>query len=439
MKRANLFWLMFVLVQTQRLLAADFTITEQFAGPPWVGFGAQFNPWAYCKPNWGEVNENNLKNYEQKVIDLAPQHVRIFVEVDRDSPRRNDPVIHASVLRTIELAQRAGATVNLTLWHGPYPDVPDATGRMADFVDEALGRGLTAVQYITLQNEPNLHNFNKKLYLRLYRQFDLDLRRRGLRDRIKIVGGDLVSIEQEAWFGMLADDLWDVLDGYSVHMYSDYWDGDHLLDRVSGIMPIVAAMPRRAQRPVYITEFGTRGHRSGKEEPGKLEDGTPLCETTVASVCNAWVMMEAMNRGFVAAVQWDLVDLRYNRSRMYYGLIGEPAKGFPLRPGYHLMHLFTHTTKPGWRAMKIDGARSDALVSATKGPAGELTVYAQNRAREPQALAIAGAPPNADFARQIWNENGDGRRSSADPVSSDARGVLSLTVAPMSIVALTRN
>src|SRR2546421_6390416 len=45
------------------------------AGPPIVGFGAQLNPYVYCTPNWGDVNEENVKEYERKVIDLAPQHV----------------------------------------------------------------------------------------------------------------------------------------------------------------------------------------------------------------------------------------------------------------------------------------------------------------------------------------------------------------------------
>src|SRR5689334_16252268 len=47
--------------------------------PPLVGFGAEMNPYFYCKPNWPkDINEQNVGDYEKKVIDLAPQHLRIF-------------------------------------------------------------------------------------------------------------------------------------------------------------------------------------------------------------------------------------------------------------------------------------------------------------------------------------------------------------------------
>src|SRR3954453_166250 len=62
--------------------AADFTIhPNQVIADPFVGFGAQFNGWLYCAPNWGSVDDENIKDLERKVIDLAPQHVRVFVEV----------------------------------------------------------------------------------------------------------------------------------------------------------------------------------------------------------------------------------------------------------------------------------------------------------------------------------------------------------------------
>src|SRR2546423_206276 len=86
--------------------AADFTIhLDRVSADEFVGFGAQFNGWLYCKPNWGEggVNEENVKDLERKMIELGPQHVRIFVEIQPDS-RQGDPDVKASVIRTIDLA-----------------------------------------------------------------------------------------------------------------------------------------------------------------------------------------------------------------------------------------------------------------------------------------------------------------------------------------------
>src|SRR4051812_3081590 len=60
----------------------DLTITSENLGAPLVGFGAEFNPYLYCHPNWGDVTETNVKDLETKVIALHPQYVRIFMQLE---------------------------------------------------------------------------------------------------------------------------------------------------------------------------------------------------------------------------------------------------------------------------------------------------------------------------------------------------------------------
>src|SRR4051812_44545519 len=92
--------------------SAQFTVhTDQPVSPPLVGFGAQLNPYLYCTPNWGVINDENVKEYERKVTDLAPQHVRVFFMNEWFNPAATDPVaksdrrIKDSFLRTLRLAQ----------------------------------------------------------------------------------------------------------------------------------------------------------------------------------------------------------------------------------------------------------------------------------------------------------------------------------------------
>src|SRR4051812_15154156 len=84
--------------------AQEFTIDRTKLAPEFVGFGAQFNGWLYSKPNWGLVTEENVKDLEAKVVDLAPQHVRIFCEINDKSPQKTDSQVHESVMRVVELA-----------------------------------------------------------------------------------------------------------------------------------------------------------------------------------------------------------------------------------------------------------------------------------------------------------------------------------------------
>ena len=43
------------------------------------------------------------------------------------------------------------------------------------------------------------------------------------------------------------------------------------------------------------------------------------------------VFSEAINRGFVGLVQWDMYDVRYDRA-MHYGVIGDVKSGWRIKP-----------------------------------------------------------------------------------------------------------
>src|SRR6185437_6763864 len=173
-----------------------------------------------------------------------------------------------------------GATVNCTFWHGPHENVKRDTQAMVDMLDDFIHvHHLANIKYVTLQNEPNGHDFNMAWYNRIYREFDARMRTAGLRDQVKIVGGDLVKERMSVWFRDLAWNLADVCDGYSVHMYCDLWDRKQLDDRIPGIVAITSALPKDRQRPIYMTEFGFRGHRKGTEEPGRMDDGRIVSDT----------------------------------------------------------------------------------------------------------------------------------------------------------------
>src|SRR4029078_3832198 len=94
---------------------ADFTVHLDQPFDEFVGFGAQFNGWVFAPPNTGDggTNEETAKVLEKKLIDLAPQHVRIFVEPNPGF-RQDEPEVKASMIRTFQMAQRAGATINAT-------------------------------------------------------------------------------------------------------------------------------------------------------------------------------------------------------------------------------------------------------------------------------------------------------------------------------------
>src|SRR5436190_9519674 len=120
---------------------AHFTVTnDSITSAPFVGLGAEFNPYLYCRPNWGDVNEQNVADLVRKIIDLAPQHVRIFMLLQWWTPQgdfeiaKGDPRMVQSFIRTVRLAQRAGASVNITLWYGPWANPEDQMRRFVEIL-----------------------------------------------------------------------------------------------------------------------------------------------------------------------------------------------------------------------------------------------------------------------------------------------------------------
>jgi hypothetical protein len=417
----------------------DFTVTSEVIGQPLVGFGAELNPYLFCTPNWGDVNETNVKDLEAKVIALHPQHVRIFMMLDwfsdkpNDEISKTDPRIRESFIRTVRLAQRAGATVNITLWFGFWKTPEESMKRFADIlamlVDE---EHLTAIQYVTIGNETNDHEDKIPItkYDQAYLAIDRELKRVGLRGRIKIISGDLTMTNQERWFDNIAQNLAPISDGYSIHVYWDYWDTDKLLRRVDEVPRIVAGLPEGTQRPLYITEFGVRGVNRRFDEPGYALDGTPICDTPEQAMQIAWFMMEAINHGYAATVQWDCYVAWYDRL-MSYGLIDDVKHGFKIRPAYDVLRLFTHTTQPGWRAIKVQGAAEDCVGSATHSEDGDVSLYLLNRSEREKVIRIQFGK---DAFATLWQF---GRLGKTTKIRSRADGVIEVAIPANSLLALT--
>jgi hypothetical protein len=383
--------------------------TNQFAGPPLVGYGVEMSPYLTA-PSPG-VPVGDLADLERKLKALAPQHVRIFVLPEWWQP--GNEKLRDSFVRTCEMAQAAGATINVTLWHGWTNDPGGSARQMAHLLQDLIrNRSLHAVRYVTLQNEVNSTRITMERYDAFYRMFDRELRAIGLRSEIQIVGGDLLRKNEEAWFENMATELADVCDGYSVHMYWEYPQArSYLPARMSEVAAIQEKLSPSARRPLFITEFGLRGkdwHGGGKE-PGVYDDGKPVAQSWVYPLQIAWLMIEATRRGYVATVQWEAYDVGYPRIRMHYGLLGEAAEGWPLRPSYHVLRLFTHTLAPGWRALRVEGESSDVVLAAVLGPKGEFTLVLLNHSDKPQPVSVAQLPPRLVFRRLLWSPSEEAR------------------------------
>ena len=300
------------------------------------GYGAQFNQHVYAsitpKP------PGSLPDLEAKVIDLEPQLVRIFFHEIQE----RDPDQLASFYETVELAQRSGAAINITYHTAANAKLnPDRFMRDFAAVLETLvvTKGYTNVRWITIQNEVNTTIVTPEQYNALYRELDDELVTRGLRDQIGLMGGDLVENgsgphpNHKFWWEYMAENMSDVLDAYSVHIYWNYWDLPRMEFRLRGVREIVdGPLLDGARKPLYVTEFGVRGIQifPGMPviQPGYWADGTPLSRTNIAAFQHLWFDIASAQLGYSGTVKWDAYWGSYTPGYSEtYDLIGPAEKG----------------------------------------------------------------------------------------------------------------
>ena len=221
------------------------------------GFGGQLNQNLYAKISGPPPR---LDGVEAKVVALDPQLVRIFFNT---SAWTNADRL-SSFEKTVRLADRAGADINVTWQGSTFEFAMNNMDRFADELGVLLEDGAISRLWVTLFNEPNTTQRTLPEYQQVHRLLDRELRARGIRDRVRFMGGDLIrstaGASQTEWFRYMARNMGDLLDAWSVHVYWDFWEPDKIDERLlREIRSIYASIPEEQRRPLYITEFGVRG------------------------------------------------------------------------------------------------------------------------------------------------------------------------------------
>jgi hypothetical protein len=422
------------------------TLAQSFAG-----YGGQFNHHVYAAISRAAgVTDDNVKDMEQKMRDLHPQFSRIFF----NNTAFTDPDRMQSFIRTAQLAQSTGATINVT-WQGGTLSVANGTipKLAAVLIDLVHNRGITNLRWLTLQNEPNRTRITMAQYEAQYRALDPYIQ--SIRGQVKYMGGDLVRApdvgapNQQAWFQFMATKMADILGAYSIHVFWDYFDTQKLVDRLTEVRAIVNKLPAAGRKPLYVSEYGIRGLRTFNGapagDPGVWEDGTPMARTNINAFQHAWFDVLAADLGYVGTSKWDSYFGKYDNGTQAYYMIGSPADGWPLYPIYNSVRLLTASVGVGWRTVNVASIpNTSRLLAAYAGKAGEHTVIgldtvgAQLNTVSPtsSSYTIGGLPPSKTFQLTIWNQAGDGLVGAPTPVATDVTGVVTISVPQHAVFAL---
>jgi hypothetical protein len=449
--------------------------------PSLGGYGAQLNQHVYAPIT--NLPQSSFPDLETVVKEFEPQLVRIFYNEDWEEgphPTRFNPANKPSFVRTVELAQAAGATINIT-----YHSVADAKTnpgahmqRFAAMLEELVKtRGLTNVRWVTVGNEPNTSTnppsaaLTLEQWHALYLALHNELVARGLRDHIRIMGGDLIESagarDHEIWFEYMTANMADILDAYSEHIY--WWYDTFNLGgarrfefRLRDIRKLVVDdNPPETRRPAYIMEFGVRGHSTAPGKPSidhaYYKDGTEMRRTNIAAFQQLWFNIASAQLGFTGTSKWDLYWGLYDFSspgNQSYWMI-DPTTG-QLFPSYHALRLMLQTTQRGWDVVRVDrwerddwdpvvADRPEKELAAYLGPSGETTLIGldsngrllNTASAETAQYSIGGLPPRTQFNLALWNAAGDGQNTVAGTVMTNDAGVARFEVPLHAAFALT--
>jgi hypothetical protein len=450
------------------------------------GYGAQMNHHLFAPIT--NPPPATLPDLEAKVKALEPQLVRIFYsenwEANSDGTHANDWQQNLDSFRqVVELANEAGATIVIA-YQGVsaaklQPDV--WMPRFADILyDLVVTRGFTNVKWVTVGNEPNGGAMTVEQYEKLCRSLDAALRARGIRDRIGLMGGDLVQNTEgtpnghRAWFQYMVDHMNDIVDAWSEHIYWIYDQPRRGEERIKDVAYLTQQeIPPAARKPTYIMEYGLRGLTNCGTKPtlkyAYYADAncTDLRRMPFGAFQKLAFTIESAQLGFDGASYWDMYWSTYDRTKaaQSYWMIGPPEEGWALYPTYYAFQLLLQTTARGWHIVGVDpwnaddGAESILLqgtdkwlwdtpeqeLAAYSGPDGQLTIAGlDTNGRElvapngaSSSYSIGGLPPNTTFTLAVWNATGDGTNSVAGTVVTGAAGVARFDVPLQAAFVLT--
>lgn len=319
------------------------------------------------------------------VANLRPGHSRVFVGRALVAAATPPSQELDALLSTLQLAEDAGANVNLTFWgQGPYAakaklsqlawpepqllawpaqkeqqgklkwppalmDGGELTGpqalmrRFANIIATVQQEGLTCVKYATIQNEPNqaptdlAHKGNPilsmRFYERLYRLLDESLTELDIRDTVDLVAGDLVLDKQNDWIRYIHTNMDlgrptfpSVVNGYSIHVYWEPGDGamgfpQQLEGRLKGLAAVLGDL--RIDKPVYVTEFGVR-KRNQRPAPGGVGSGQAIEFSPDVAFQHGWFMALAPQFGCSGLVKWALYRTDRTSGWGEWGMIDAP-------------------------------------------------------------------------------------------------------------------
>lgn len=405
------------------LVEPDSVVCRKF-----LGFGAEWDP--YYRQKTGQiprVTEEDWEKVTDRIRFMRPPILRMMMLLrwcyDGENYRWDSPSMRR-LYKHLDLCQTQGVDVVLTDWvirgWGSVPGVrnvadpayADAIGTYLDHLVKE--RGYSCIKYFILINHPNHSSAGWESWRTGARNVARELRRRGLDDRITLLGSDAGGGGHLPWHKRAVDQLPDILGGYSIHWYApdsqvrpgelesffaERWDYAWQND------------PAGREKPMLVTEAGMR---DGAVPPASNRN----IHTYRYGLFMADYAVQAARAGSASVLAWMMDDNSHQNFR--WGLWSDSSKGLKLRPWFYTWSLLTRYFPRGCTVygpeQPIDELR--ILAGQAGRESGGWTFCLVNRANEAKTvrLKVPGEREKTTMRRYVYSQDRSPEDTSGFPV-----------------------
>ena len=407
------------------------------------GFGAEWDAMFWQSFNTAAgVDEADFDLVAQRMEALRLSMVRMFVQVSWWEATKGRQDFESreltSLYHQLEVCQGLDIDVNLVIWRpagwviGWTNDMEGLARSTADLLEELERRGLTAVKYLTIINEPNLElgePFSD--YVLLLETVAAELAEREL--EVLLVGPD--ESGGFDWFERATEDLAETVEVFSSHTYQFDLDSiGGIDDFVSDRLELMSGAPPADTKPLYVMEFGSSNNIDSFHSAD--------IDTFERALFSAVGALRAMRAGAAGVLHWCLHDVYYAPGmKMGYGLWRFKDEDWEPRPIFHAWGLLSGLAPRGSEVLGMTQADPRLFSTAVRQPDGSLVVWAANLDSAPMDITLdlsAGDPAASSvswyrFEEEAWTATAE-LLVPAGSLDLDA-GVTAHTLPPNSLTA----
>ena len=358
---------------------------------------------------------------------MRPQFIRVMSNTPRWGDKEYDPAkqFNKDMEMIFNYCQKRGVTVMFGDWGGVLvnskQDKIDTTNisNAAEFLKYLIeDKQYSCIKYYNIINEPNGHWASTKgsysLWSRAVREMQRQMERRGLTDRVKIVGPDAaIWTTAEAWWvDSCATSLGSIIGLYDIHTYPS-----KITVNSGEYSNIIAAYKKGVPegKKIVMGEIGFKyiepedslyaqenERRIAACDHASRTDAQMFVYDYMYGTDMADVLMQTINGGYSGCVAWMLDDAMHSNEAPhllkiwgFWNIIGEEKyseEEEQVRPWYYAWSLLSHGLPQGAKIMQVEVEGQPGIRAIASEKEGKHMIAIVNVNKEPVQVRLSGEP-----------------------------------------------